>query len=147
VKVSLADLRSSLGPGWRRLDYDVNGEWGFYLTLDQFLKSVTESKRAAAGWAGDRYVVYENRRGQVTYISLSAWDTEKDAREFFDAYVKRSELRYPKSPVVSATSNTRSIRTVQGDVFIELRGKRVLVVEGLPLRARMRLLTHEVWAG
>ena len=147
VKVSLADMRSSLGPGWRRLDYDVNGEWGFYLTLDQFLKSVTESKRAAAGWAGDRYAVYENRRGQVTYISLSAWDTEKDSREFFDAYAKRSELRYPKSRVVSATPNTRSIRTVQGDVFIELRGKRVLVVEGLPLRARMRLLTHEVWAG
>jgi hypothetical protein len=46
-------------PGWRRIDSDVNGEWGYYLLLDQFLKSPAESRQAAAGWAGDRYDVYE----------------------------------------------------------------------------------------
>ena len=66
VKVNLPDLNSVLRPGvWRRLDSDVNGEWGFYLILDQFLNSPAESKRAAAGWGGDHYEVFENRRGHI----------------------------------------------------------------------------------
>ena len=89
--------RSLPTPGWRRLDYDVQGEWGFYLILDQFLKSPAESRRAAAGWGGDRFAVYEGPKGEVLIASLSTWDTENDAREFFDAYVKRTQLRYPIS--------------------------------------------------
>src|SRR5574341_91875 len=138
VKVSLPEMQTSLGRGWRRLDYDVNGEWSFYLILDQFLKSPVESKRAAAGWAGDRYAVYENSRGQIVYVSLSAWDTERDAQEFFDAYVRRSEQRYHKFSVVSTTSQARSISTSEGAVFIEPRGKRVLTIEGLPPGVRRR---------
>ena len=84
VKVSLPDIHLSLGRGWRRIESDVNGEWSLYLILDQFLKSSPDSKRAAAGWGGDRYEVYENQRAEVVYVSVSAWDTEKDAREFFE---------------------------------------------------------------
>ena len=86
--------RSLLTGAWRRIAYDVQGEWGFYLILDQFLKSPAESRRAAAGWGGDRFAVYEGPKGEVLIASLSVWDTENDAREFFDAYVKRTELRY-----------------------------------------------------
>ncbi|HEX7529795.1 MAG TPA: hypothetical protein VF333_01530, partial [Pyrinomonadaceae bacterium] len=71
VKVTLPDITKLLNAGsrgtgvplvthapnapatWRRLDYDVQGEWGFYLLLDEFLKSPVESRRAAAGWGGD----------------------------------------------------------------------------------------------
>src|SRR5207245_9794346 len=80
------------GP-WRRIEHDVDGEWGFYLILDQFLKSAAESRRAAAGWGGDRFEVYEGPHGEACFISLAVWDTETDAREFFDAYGKRTELR------------------------------------------------------
>ncbi len=80
---------------WRRTDSDVNGEWNYYLILDQFLQSPTESKRAAAGWAGDRYALYEGPTHQVFLAQVVAWDTETDAREFFEAYVKRTEFRYP----------------------------------------------------
>ena len=56
---------------WRRIDSDVNGEWSYYLILDQFLNSPAESKRAAAGWAGDRYALYEGpRRSGVPGASL-----------------------------------------------------------------------------
>ena len=136
---------------WRRLDSDVNGEWGFYLILDQFLKSPTESRRAAAGWGGDRYSVYEGPKGEVLYVSLSAWDTENDAREFFDAYVKRTELRYAKvEPLSSADSqppapNSRTFRTSQGTVVIELRGNRVATIEGLADRTDARPLLRAVW--
>src|SRR5713226_1351786 len=95
VPSALSAKRELLTASWRRVAYDVQGEWGFYLILDQFLKSPAESHRAAAGWGGDRFAVYEGPQGEILIASLSVWDTENDAREFFDAYVKRTELRYP----------------------------------------------------
>src|SRR6266481_2742632 len=123
---------SSAQATWKRLDYDVEGEWGFYLILDEFLKSPAESHRAAAGWGGDRFAVYEGPKGEILIASLSVWDTENDAREFFDAYVKRTELRYPGAerlgiPVVTSkppdagstdpqrpTADTRYYETSEG---------------------------------
>jgi len=132
------------GP-WRRIESDVNGEWTYYLILDQFLKSQAESKRAAAGWAGDRYALYEGPDGQVFLSQLAVWDTESDAREFFDAYVKRTELRYPDAKQIDsagsqqetrnqklATGLSYSWQTSEGKVVIELRGLRVAILEGVP---------------
>ncbi|HXT62534.1 MAG TPA: hypothetical protein VN696_05815 [Pyrinomonadaceae bacterium] len=145
VKVLLSDLRPLLGAGWRRLDADVNGEWSLYLVLDEFLKSPSVSKQAAAGWAGDRYATYENAHGDSLYVSLSAWDTEKDAREFFDAYVKRSKLRYADARVTSERPTAWSAQTSEGGVTVELRGNRVLILEGIPAAANRRALMLSAW--
>jgi hypothetical protein len=120
--------------GWRRIDSDVNGEWSYYLILDQFLNAPAESKRAAAGWAGDRYALYEGPKGQVFLAQVAVWDTENDAREFFDAYVKRTELRYPgaKSVESPSASERRAWSTSDGGVVLELRGLRVVILEGVP---------------
>src|SRR5436190_10233770 len=90
VKVTMPDLKLLLGPGWKRIDTDVNGEFGCYLILDEYLNDATESKQAAAGWAGDQYVLYEGANSTEAFVAeLTAWDTPVDAREFFDAYLKR----------------------------------------------------------
>jgi hypothetical protein len=128
---------------WRRIDSDVNGEWSYYLILDQFLGAPAESRRAAAGWAGDRYALYEGPKGQVFLAQVTVWDSENDAREFFDAYTKRTELRYPGSRQLGSadsitrnskleTRNSLSWQTTEGRVIIELRGLRVLILEGVP---------------
>ena len=123
---------------WHHVDSDVNGEWTYYLVLDQFLNAPQESKRAAAGWAGDRYALYEGPNDQVLLAQLTAWDSENDAREFFDAYVKRTRLRYPDATVIeTATKNSKlenlySWQTSEGGVTIELRGSRVAILEGVP---------------
>ena len=148
VKISLPDLtatlngRSARAGGWKRIDFDVNGEWGTYLILDEFLKSPAESREASAGWGGDSYAVYENRAGEVVYVSVSAWDREKDAREFFNAYVKRTELRYPgaRSSVPPNVPESRSFETAHGSVLIQMRGSRVLVFEGLTKQLPVRAL-------
>jgi hypothetical protein len=159
IKVDLPDISNLLNGGsmtgvkirtvptdsWRRVDYDVTGEWGYYLMLDQFLKSADESKRAAAGWGGDRYAVYEGPNGDVCIVQATVWDSERDAREFFDAYAKRTESRYPGAERMDLTaaegrpSNVKrdsgsgySWRTTEGSVVVTLRGSRVLVLEGLP---------------
>lgn len=124
--------------GWRYVDADVNGEWNYYLILDQFLKAPQESKRAAAGWAGDRYAIYEGPNDQVLLAQVCAWDTESDAREFFDAYVKRTTLRYADAEESETqnskleTRNRYSWQTSEGAVTIELRGSRVVILEGVP---------------
>lgn len=157
VKVNLPDIsgllnasgKSAVNSGddlWRRVDYDVTGELGFNLILDEFLKSSDESKRAAAGWGGDRFAAYEGPRpGDVFIVQLSVWDTEKDAREFFDAYAKRTERRYPNGQKSdwpdsdNATSKSKLQTglgyrwlTSEGSVVMTLRGSRVIVLEGLP---------------
>src|SRR6266550_57118 len=129
--------RSLPTASWHRIDSDVNGEWGYYLLLDQFLNSPAESRQAAAGWAGDRYDVYEGAEpGQSMIAQTSVWDTETDAREFFDAYVKRTELRYPNLKLLNdsqhpATATFKPWQTDEGQVIMELRGLRVTIIEGL----------------
>jgi len=148
VKVNLPDISGLLNlksePGavaggpkshatWKRITSDVNGEWGTYLLLDQYLKSPVDSRQAAAGWAGDRYDVFESSQGQIVYASISAWDTENDAREFYDAYVKRTQLRYEGAETVTSPVSTRiSWKTKEGMVTVERDGSRVFVIEGYP---------------
>jgi len=153
VKVGLPDVRAQLGSKWKRIDYDVSGEWSYYLILDQFLNSESESKRAAAGWAGDRYELYEGAgAGDLFLAQMSAWDTETDAREFFDAYARRITLRYanPKAAEVTSsstpsTTNRRQWNTGEGGVVIELHGKWVLIIEGVPENASAEQLTKALW--
>jgi hypothetical protein len=160
VKVALPDVRTLLGPGWKRIDYDVNGEWSLYLILDQFLNTSTESRRAAAGWAGDRYALYEGSQpGEVFISQLTAWDTQNDAREFFDAYAKRTWRRYPNAKATEITSNEETPnalaknpvrerhewQTNEGRVVMQLQGSRVLIIEGIPENADTKALLKASW--
>jgi hypothetical protein len=162
VRVALPDVRALLGARWKRIDYDVNGEWSFYLILDQFLNAAAESRRAAAGWGGDRYALYEGSKpGEVVIIQLTAWDTPNDAREFFDAYAKRTWRRYPKAEILDTTSaadtnaanaaaqspvrERQAWRTSEGRVVLELQGTRVLIMEGLPEKVNMTALLKASW--
>lgn len=151
VKIELPDVRRFLGPGWRKIDSDVNGEWSFYQILDHFLNSPAESRRAAAGWGGDRYSLYEGPRADEVFLAqLTAWDTEDDAREFFDAYAKRTARRYPSAgeparTVVDAHRESVNWATSEGGVILELHGNRVLMIEGLPASADKSALLKSFW--
>lgn len=151
VEVILPDFRRALGPGWKRIDNDVNGEWGYYLALDEFLNNVTESRQAAAGWGGDRFAIYEGPRGSSAFLAqLTVWDTVTDAQEFFEAYSQRSEKRYADA----STTMTRSPddgdavydwKGPSGRGAIQLRGSRVAIIEGLPAKANVDKLLNMIW--
>ena len=75
---------------------------------------------------------------------------ENDAREFFDAYVKRTAKRYPDATLIPeaqfVSSNTHlSWQTSEGRVVIELRGLRVLVIEGIPEGVDAYTLVKVLW--
>jgi hypothetical protein len=148
VKIEMTDAHTLLGSNWKRIDYDVNGEWSHYLILDEYLKSSADSKRAAAGWGGDRYAVYEGpKAGEIFVAQLSAWDTENDAVEFFNAYAKRTERRYKDASPTEhdKTGLVRAWRTSEGAVIMERRGARVLILEGVPEKANAQSLASALW--
>ena len=162
-KISLPEVRNILGAGWKKIDYDVNGEWSLYLILDQFLNAPVESRRAAAGWAGDRYAVYVGAKpGEVFFTQLASWDSENDAREFYDAYAKRTWRRYPGAEAIDlgsgrtqsfnhlqdarpAAAEKHGWRTSEGTVITELRGSRVLILEGIPEGGDYKALLKGLW--
>ncbi|HEX8774596.1 MAG TPA: hypothetical protein VF735_13570 [Pyrinomonadaceae bacterium] len=149
VTLTLPDFASTLGSGWKRVDYDVNGEWSYYLILDEYLKSTAESRRAAEGWGGDRYAVYESKnKGEVMIAQLTSWDTENDAIEFFDAYAKRTARRYAgatETPSAQPSMLRTWQATGEGTIMLERRGSRVLILEGLPDKANTRSLLQTIW--
>lgn len=167
VKLELPQVHAQLGVGWKRIDYDVNGEWSLYLILDQFLNAPAESKRAAEGWGGDRYMLYEGpKSGDVFIAQLTEWDSERDAREFFEAYAKRTWRRYPGAKAIESSNRTQSFhhltaigqqdvqsapaeqyawQTNEGGVVVELRGTRVLILEGIPQTANSKALLKSLW--
>ena len=144
-KLALPDFKI-LGPSWKRIDYDVNGEWGCYLILDEFLKNQSESKQATAGWGGDRFALYETGKADEFFIAqLTAWDTPTDAREFFEAYAKRVSKRYPDAKELKASEDRMEWQTGSGGVALDLRGSRVAIVEGVPSSVDSSTLLRTIW--
>jgi hypothetical protein len=151
IKLSLPNIASALGNGWKQIDVDVNGEWGYYLILNEYLKSDVDAKRAAAGWGGDISSLYEGRKpGEVFIAQLSTWDTEPDAVEFFNAYAKRTEGRYKSASILpvkagGGATEEKAWRTDEGNVWMQRRGSRVLILEGVPEGRDARALMAKLW--
>src|SRR5215213_9532413 len=145
-KIALPEFKSFLGPSWKRIDYDVNGEWGCFLILDEFLNNATESKQASAGWGGDRFALYEPGKPGETFIGqLTAWDTPQDAKEFFDAYAKRTAKRYAGAAATVQKDDRIEWQTSAGGIAMELRGSRVAVLEGVPSSNDANTLLLAIW--
>jgi hypothetical protein len=153
AQVVLPDLSPALGRDWKQIDTDVNGEWGYYLILDEFLKDEKESKQAAAGWGGDRYALYENKQTRETLLAqVTAWDTEQDASEFFDAYVKRTQKRLGLAARREGRADNEKTSPdifVSGDRTVAVRraGSRVTIIEGVPPKKDAAALMHELIGG
>lgn len=143
IKIELADLSSPLGKGWKRVKFDINGEFGYYLALVEYI-SKDAARKASEGWGGDQFALYENAtQTKTTLAHLSAWDTEADAEEFFSAYNERTAKRYPQ---VKANSTAKQfVYTTPGGVtLIEVRGKNVLVLEGAAAMS-VKALAAKCW--
>jgi len=141
TKVPFRSIAASLGKGWKVADQDVNGEWGYYLILDEFLQSKESSQKAAEGWGGDRYVLYTGpNKGDVLLTQKTVWDTERDAQEFYEAYAQRTSKRYAAEPSGPEPSVRRFWNTKEGGVLVERIGNTVLVVEGIPETLKVETL-------
>jgi len=151
VRIRLSDVRHLLGQSVRKRLTDRNGEFGYLLILREYLDKPTAA-RAAEGWEGDQFALYEDARtGHLVLIHLSTWENEAEAREFAEAYARRTTRRYKTAREIPQEPNAswRAWETEEGRVHIERRGTDVLVVEGLPNQwaDRWPRLQRVLWAG
>jgi hypothetical protein len=145
VRIKIADLQPALGPNWRKVDTDVNGEFGYQILLGEFIEK-REARLAAEGWGGDCYELYEETgTGALLLAQYTTWDRASDAKEFFDLYSKRIEKRYNVSAPGDLSARPRVYETDEGLVSIELRDKDVVVIEGAASRADLTRLSNRLW--
>ena len=92
LEIMLPDLLPALGEGWELLFEDTMGEMMLRAYLGtRFL--IGDPAEAAAGWGGDRVAVYVGPDDETVVLLSALWDTEGDAREFHDAFVRFTVLR------------------------------------------------------
>lgn len=145
VKIEIPDLASALGPDWKKTDSDVNGEFGYLVALAEFLPK-RAAKMAAAGWGGDRYALYEIKDASALVLAqFTTWDTDGDAKEFFDAYSERTEKRYKPARPMESIPELRVYETDEGLTSIELRGTDVVIIEGVKSREQLARASQRMW--
>lgn len=119
------DLSPILGDQWRELDSGVMGEWYTYLILahgrdPNARLDDTEAQIASDGWEGDIYIVYYNDDEEAVLVIMhTVWESDNDARQFFDAFRQHSTARFG-TPLTS-DSNQVNWSHVEGfsEIFIE----------------------------
>jgi hypothetical protein len=145
VKIAMPDIAATLGKDWKRADEDVNGEFGYFVILSEFLPKFA-ARVAAAGWGGDRYGFYENKAtGASTLVQYTTWDTPGDAREFFAAYSERTEQRYKLKHDTDNKVTRRVYETSEGLASVELRDQDVVMIEGAESREQLARLSERIW--
>lgn len=90
--VDLPDLAATLGAGWKKLEDNNFGEFQTRVMLEGEGEK-TEAQEAAEGWDGDRYEFWANGEQEVIAWE-TAWDSDRDAREFAAALRGYDESRF-----------------------------------------------------
>jgi hypothetical protein len=144
TSIDLPDLQPALGSGWKRLDRDVSGEFGYLVLLTEFIEK-GRAKTACEGWAGDAYSLYEDgKSGALMLAQFTTWDSPVDAREFFYAYADRTLKRY-KIRLPRPKTDRVVYSTDEGLVSIEIRNRDVLLVEGATSEQQLAAVERALW--
>ena len=131
------------GPGWRKADEETIGEFATRENL-RIALGFAASRRAAAGWGGDRYVLWR-RAGAGPGADAHAdhalalawrWDTRADALEFAGAARAWLTAGLDGTPEGAGTW-----RLPQGWAALSAHGDEVLVALA-PTRAEAERMTH-----
>jgi hypothetical protein len=88
------------GEDWSTVCENVLGEFTWYLLLNGAIDEET-ARTASEGWDGDVVLLYESPSGLQLLVISSVWDSEADAREFYDAYSLLINKKYGFSDSVS----------------------------------------------
>lgn len=123
VEVPAPDLGPALGPGWELVHENSLGEFGVSMILRQARLPAKVIGPAARGWGGDRFRMYGHEAsGHKVLLWKTAWDSEQDAREFFEAYRQS----------VGGTTEEGSVGQVRKDKRLirwRWRGKQVEILD------------------
>ena len=85
VDVEVPDVAAALGEGWSQVDRDTLGEFMLLAYMETDF-SPDEAAVAANGWGGDTFTLLQGPQDESLLVLSIAWDTDEDAREFFDTF-------------------------------------------------------------
>jgi hypothetical protein len=137
--------------GYTAVFDNVSGELGLQLLLRQHGVADDVARTAAAGWGGDRLVVWSpaDRPDQVDAAIAADYivmDSEADARELMAALTIAMPKLAGGRPVVRKADRV-VWKTASGSVAVaERRGDSVVLVVGAP-PARADELVAQIWTG
>lgn len=103
------------------------GEFETRLFLYQHLNSQEDATRGAAGWDGDRYIVFDTPAGSAVAWA-TVWDTPADAADFYDLMQRVRD---------SDKSATRTAAVTTG----EIGGRPVVLWVNVPAGGRIDAVT------
>jgi hypothetical protein len=126
VEVALPDLVAAMGPGWRKINSNVLGELDFRLILEQ-LTDTGRATRGSAGWGGDRWMLLE-KDGQQALVIKSVWDTENDARNFFDTFGLAMRNRLVGAKQEEASTTRQALTAPTNATEVRRNGQTVIAV-------------------
>ena len=128
--VQLPDLASALGDTWMRQETGVLGELLTSVYLGTFL-SQDRASEAAAGWGGDRYTLLKDARDRLLIAVGFSWDSERDAFEFFDAYLNLVRVKSRgRWQLIESGDNLRLWRGDGISLYVSVGGTRSMIVIG-----------------
>ena len=137
VEIGLPRMADVIERDWKKLGENVLGEFQTAVLLRRH-----RGRTAAAGWDGDRYVVFEGSDERLGLVWYSTWDTLRDAQELATAYARYrlaklghgadedTVMPEESSPSASAQAITFRIRVDGRDYVVRRRGQDVAIVEG-----------------
>ena len=146
IAVALPDLDPLL-PGLRLVTEDEMGEFGLGAVLGLHLGEA-EGRRAAAGWRGDRFRVWEDAQGRFVIVCVIAFESERAANVLALSLTGVVERRHPIL-ARRGTPGAGALVTWQeaGRAFaVEKRGAEVLLLEQAPAATADRV-REAVWRG
>jgi hypothetical protein len=146
ITMRFARINEAVGEGWKRLDDNVHGEYTIRLMFEeQDLRK--RGPKAAAGWDGDRFTVYERPGdGRLLLIWATTWDDEDEAKEFQEAYLELLGKKYGVLTPQGGADGRSLYRTKdQGVVALERKGADLLIIEGTDDAPAAEKLLPEVW--
>jgi hypothetical protein len=134
--------------GWRTRHETVWGEAGWSVLLREHGVAGERAETAAAGWGGDRMVVYthpaRDRADAAVGIGLTSWDADIDAMEFEEAVIDAIDALVTGTVLEHGRGRTVWLGVDLRVAIVERVEDRVLVIVGAPL-ALEATLAAEVW--
>jgi hypothetical protein len=128
--VVLPDLTRTLGPGWKRLDENLMGEFGVYSLLKQMLDE-PRAKALSPQWAGDRYAIYERAASKKTVLAFRIrFRTAEAAARFLGQYGELLEKKYQQRENLFRRPGFFSFESEHGGVFLQCEELECVTLEG-----------------
>jgi hypothetical protein len=139
--VELPGLDRIAPRGWKKLDENVAGEFGFNQVFKQFLGK-ERADALAADWRGDRYAIFEESpEGRALLVIRVRLSGEAEAARFFAGYSELLEKKYASRVSEVKQPNLFSFETAGNGVAIRCSGRDCLLAEGAT-RARFDAMTR-----